>query len=329
MNIIKYFCNFVDEIKTTKTNSSINIAFMKRFSFLAIFLAFASGCVSCGEDDKNNSTVQNKNRNQQPNAQGWEVPHLKGDGIYINHTLADGTPNYCMEYVTDKYHTRWVAYRYDAKTAQRNTTRSDAWAADLALDGMPQYQIASHLPDDRVQTFSKYGYQRGHLVGSAERYYSKEANEQTFYMTNISPMIGAFNSDYWGYIEDICRDKWGRPCAQTGDTLYVVKGGTIDKTIGTCQLYTTNGSLVEMVVPQYYFMACVRRTKDNNVTGIAFLMEHKDYKDTSEANLKSLARKSAMSIDELEKKTGIDFFCNMPDNLEDKVESTFFYWQGL
>ena len=31
---------------------------------------------------------------------------------------------------------------------------------------------------------------------------------------------------------------------------------------------------------------------------------------------------SALSIDELEEKTGIDFFCNLPDDLENTVESS-------
>lgn len=301
---------------------------------LVIVMASITFCSACGGDDESGggkATELNKNRNLQLNAQGWEVPRLQGDGIFINHTLSDGTPNYCMEYVTGKYHTRWVAYRYDPKTAKRNwTSRTDAWAADPALNGMKQYQIASHLEDGRTQTFS--GYNRGHLVGSAERYYSREANEQTFYMTNMSPMLGNFNSKYWGYVEDICRDKWGRACTETGDTLYVVKGGTIDRTIGTLPLRTTSGSLVQMGVPQYYFLACIKLTKTNTITGIAFFIEHKDYQNTAESFLKDKVRNEwAMSIDELEKRTGIDFFCNLPDELEDKVEATYNInsWQGL
>lgn len=34
-------------------------------------------------------------------------------------------------------------------------------------------------------------------------------------------------------------------------------------------------------------------------------------------------RNYAISIDELEKRTGIDFFCNLPDAIEDKVEKAF------
>lgn len=304
---------------------------MKKYISGIIILTLFAFFSSCGDDDDNgsSSSTTNANMNQQLNAQGWEVPRLQSDGVFISHTLSDGSQNYCMEYINTKYHTRWVAYRYDPKNAQRNwTIRTDAWAADPALDNTPQYQVASHV-DGKEQTFK--GYNRGHLVGSAERYYSKEANEQTFYMTNMSPMIGAFNQTYWGCVEDLCRDKWGRTCATSGDTLYVVKGGTLDQTIATCQLQNTNGNTIQMAVPKYYFMACLRRTKSNSVTGIAFMMEHKDFNNKSDSFLSSLARSSAMTIDELEKKTGIDFFCNMPDELEDKVEATYneANWPGL
>ncbi|MBO5205014.1 MAG: DNA/RNA non-specific endonuclease [Prevotella sp.] len=301
-----------------------NIHTFKYFVILATMLASIT-FVSCGSDDDDSTDPKkvNTNRNLQLNAQGWEVPRLQADAVFINHTLSDGTRNYCMEYVNSKYHTRWVAYRYDPKNAQQLwNKRTDAWAPDPMLDKTPQYQID-------IQSFK--GYNRGHLVGSAERYYSKEANEQTFYMTNMSPMIGAFNQTYWSCVEDPCRDNWGRKCTSTGDTIYVVKGGTIDQTIGTCQLKNTLGNTVQMVIPKYYFMACVKRTKSNTVTGIAFWMEHKDFGNKDKNFLNTLARQSAITIDELERRTGIDFFCNMPDELENKVEATYneANWAGL
>lgn len=48
-------------------------------------------------------------------------------------------------------------------------------------------------------------------------------------------------------------------------------------------------------------------------------MEHKEY---SKAPTLEELKASALSIDELEEKTGIDFFCNLPDDLENTVESS-------
>lgn len=50
---------------------------------------------------------------------------------------------------------------------------------------------------------------------------------------------------------------------------------------------------------------------------IGFWMENENI-DRSNDKLKIYAK----SIDELEKITGIDFFCNLPDNIEDKVEAS-------
>ena len=52
---------------------------------------------------------------------------------------------------------------------------------------------------------------------------------------------------------------------------------------------------------------------------IAFWTLHQDASDTNK-NYGDYA----ISIDELEKRTGIDFFCNLPDNIENAVESRYY-----
>lgn len=298
--------------------------------FIALSLTF----VSCGGDDDDTpgsggGTTVSKNENKNPSsikdADRLEMPRLVGSDkdIFIIHKTNDGLYNYSMEYNTAALHSRWVAYRYDTKLAAKNyTTRTDAWAPDPALKDYTYAQVD-------VQTF-KEGYQRGHILGSAERYYSKQANEQTFYMSNMSPMIGPFNTTYWGALEDKVRDDWGRPIA-AGDTLYVVKGGTTDQVNTRIPVWSTTGSTTYMAVPKYYFIALLKRSSSGSLTSIGFILEHKDYKDTSNKFLSELPRKSAVSIDELEEKTGIDFFCNLPDDVEKIVESSYSLsqWRGL
>ena len=83
-----------------------------------------------------------------------------------------------MEYDKSKKHSRWIAFRFDNQTKQQNVSRSDEpFDADPAIGS--QYQ--------RVQAdFGKQGYDRGHLCASADRLYSREVNEQTFYYTGSS-----------------------------------------------------------------------------------------------------------------------------------------------
>ncbi len=306
---------------------------MKLKHFFLPLIAISLAFISCGGDDDDTigggaASSQNVNRNPSSikDADRIEIPRLKGteQDIFIVNKTDDGLYNYCMEYNTNAIHSRWVAYRYDKKLAAKNwPTRSDAWAADPSLKNHSYAQVA-------VQTFK--GYQRGHILGSAERYYSKQANEQTFYMSNMSPMIGVFNTTYWGTVEDKVRDDWGRPIA-AGDTLYVVKGGTIDNGMINTRLdvLNTNGSTTYMAVPKYYFIALLKQTSNGSLTAIGFMLEHKDYKNTTNKFLSELPRNSALSIDELEEKTGIDFFCNLPDNVENIVEASYSLsqWSGL
>lgn len=289
---------------------------------------------SCGGDDEVEPTggivdmSENTNANKVSTDESitrWEMPKLQNDFDYITHYLSDGRLNYAIEYCPQKYHAHWVAYRYDTSLAAQRTTRSDEWGAEPYYNNNRKYQIAAG------EMFS--GYNRGHIIGSAERLCSREANVQTFYMSNMSPMLSKFNSVYWGEVEDKVRDNWGRKVA-AGDTLYVVKGGTIDDNHirqWRVNVRNTLGQTVEVVVPTHYFIACLMRRANGNCTAIGFYMEHKDYKDESTTFLSQLRRNSAMSIDELEKLTGIDFFCNVPDRIENFVESRYDIssWQGL
>ena len=305
---------------------------MKRLSHTLLYMSLAAllttGCGSDndttpgGDDTSVNTNANDASRNS--DLARWELPHTTSGNVFIAHRTGDGLMNYCLEYNLQANHSQWVAYRFDKTLAANNTggKRTDAWNYDPDLSAYREHQLD-------VQYF--YGYQRGHLVGSAERYYSLEANEQTFYMSNMSPMIGNFNGNDWGNgIEVLIRD-WGRGMT-TGDTLYVVKGGTTDQRLGYATVRNRLGQNIQMVVPKYYFAACLKRLSTGYVYAIGFWIEHKDHKTNGDkTKAVALARECAVTIDRLEELTGLDFFCNMPDVYEDKVEAQMntSQWSGL
>ena len=303
---------------------------MKIQSYL-LSLSLLSSCLfitSCDDDDndfngKIEITDENRNANDastDASLARWEMPATDTSCDYITHYTSDGLLNYAMEYSKEKMHSRWVAYRYDSKLKAQVTSRSDEWGVEPFYNNNKTYQIATGF-------FG--GYNRGHLVGSAERLYSHEANVQTFYMSNMSPMNGNFNSIYWGEIETLVR-KWGRNCG-AGDTLYVVKGGTLDSLLTTTTVRNTLGETVQMAVPKYYYIAVLSLSSEGKAKAIGFWIEHKDFKDSSLSNLKKIRQAAACTIDELEERTGIDFFCNVPDCIENIVEARYTRssWPGL
>ncbi|KAG0640025.1 hypothetical protein HOY80DRAFT_38796 [Tuber brumale] len=58
----------------------------------------------------------------------------------------------------------------------------------------------------RLNDYRGSGYDRGHQVPAADAKFSQEAMDDTFFLTNMCPQVGAgFNRDYWSHFEDFCR----------------------------------------------------------------------------------------------------------------------------
>ena len=239
-----------------------------------------------------------------------EIPALKGGSMnqFITHTTkrnGKDYPTYSLEYSYKYKHSYWIAYRFD-NTTGGNVGRNEAYKPDPEL---PSQYAAKH------NDYTNSGYTRGHLCASSDRQYSKEANQQTFYMSNISPQCGnGFNQSgsAWNTGEDKVQ-AWGYNISRSTDTLYVVKGGTIGE--GMIKGYIKN----EIAIPKYFFMAVLFRSGDN-YKAIGFYMPHENLKDDPD---KKDPKKYLMSIDALEQETGIDFFHNLPDNIENTVEATY------
>ena len=269
---------------------------------------------ACSEDDSHysfSSGSDNSNdATQNPYATRLELPRLKDDGnsiLLVHETDAYGV-NLCIEWDCTRTAQRWTAYQlYGANSVtnwNRNNWKNTEWGGD-------PFQPDPDLPADvrtELEQYRRSGYDRGHICPSADRLNSKDANEQTFYLSNMHPQINAFNAGVWLNMENKIR-VWNQPSFR--DTLYVVKGGTIDGDDKIIRI-TDKG----LPVPKYFFMAILCKNKDSSQSGykaMAFWVEHTANQDTD-------LRKYVISIDELEEKTGIDFFCNLPDDIEEKVE---------
>lgn len=74
-----------------------------------------------------------------------------------------------------------------------------------------------------------------------------------------------------------------------------------------------------LACPKYYFMAILAQ-KGDTYHAIGFWVEHKE--DWPKKPTADQLKACAVSIDDLEVNTGLDFFCNLPDVIEDEVESS-------
>ncbi len=245
-----------------------------------------------------------------------EIPRLSKDVVdekaafvvhYAPDNYGESRLNFSLEYNYASHHSRWVAFTFFDKTAESNTGRSNAWSYDPQL-----IEWTNNETDYRGS-----GYDRGHIMASADRLYSRTANEQTFYYSNITPQVNSFNAGIWLELEGAVR-AWGRSNTFR-DTLYVVKGGTIrDDQV----LHTIGKS--EIVVPKYNYMAVLSKKADT-YKSIAFWFENRFYP------LPYKLENHAISVEELEELTGIDFFHNLPNEIENVVEKQkrISDWPGL
>lgn len=311
---------------------------MKRIKIYLLMLLAALTVGSCGSDnDGPGGGGDNTNTNANVVTPGMpdeitrlEFPKVKGGtSTVIVHETDQYGVNFCTEFDTSKKSQRWSCYavyksnnrkgwdrdywKYNHPSWDGKTWNGDPFQLDPKLPTNVQPGVhefsSSSMPSEGITYF-----QRGHIVASEDRICSKDVNGQTFYMTNMQPQIGEFNKGIWADMEAKIRsfltyNKSTRP-EFANDTMYVCKGGTIDKSEQILG-YTKNG----FIVPKYFFAAVMIKNKSGH-KAIGFWFEHKKYYPPTEKLSAHI-----INIAKLEELTGIDFFCNLPDDEERQIEN--------
>lgn len=195
---------------------------------------------------------------------------------------------------------------------EHNNPNYVAWelAADEAVGTVPRSNNFAPDPDvpapHQVTTndYKGCGYDRGHMAPAADMKWSYEAMRECFYMSNICPQNHSLNAGSWQVLEEACR-RWAK---QEG-SVYIVCGpvyrGVKHKTIGKEHIIT---------VPEGFFKVVLSLQKGKE-KAIGFYYSNNDSRQPME--------QTAMSVDDIEEITGMNFFVNVKDDIEDRVEATF------
>ncbi len=91
---------------------------------------------------------------------------------------------------------RWAMEVIDPHNARVEVQRNDAFRADLRI---PE-QFRADLEDYRGS-----GFDRGHLIASADRRAERVENSETFLLTNMAPQKPRFNRGIWKRLEEAVR----------------------------------------------------------------------------------------------------------------------------
>lgn len=198
---------------------------------------------------------------------------------------------YTLSYHEEHEQAEWVAYQLQPNSNSTSDFKRPYFTED------PKVQTAS--ADWR--NYRNSGYDKGHLCPAGDMKFSKQAYDDTFYTSNISPQKPDFNAGVWNRLEQKVR-YW----ADKYDGLFVVTGGVLEPNLRTI-------GKEEVSVPNAFYKVLFRKD-DDKLRTIAFLVPH----ENSEQPLYSFV----ISIDELEKRTGIDFFHQLPDTIEKRMEES-------
>lgn len=197
---------------------------------------------------------------------------------------------YTLSYLEAVEQAQWVAYPLTADMLVARAKRNDCFRAD------PTVATESATPAD----YRRSGYDKGHLKPAADAAFAQEAMDETFFMSNMSPQVPGFNRGIWKSLEEQVRG-WVR----ADQPLYIVTGPIFAegaKTIGQNQV----------AVPKAYYKVILDYTLPD-IKGIGFILDNK--KTTRPLNT------FACTIGRVEQITAIDFFPQLPDELEKTLEA--------
>lgn len=211
---------------------------------------------------------------------------IDGEQI-IRHT------GYTLSYNEDAEQPSWVAYELTKDEVLGGGTREDSFKED------PSVITGSATLAD----YKGSGYDRGHMAPAADFKWSSEAMSDTFFLSNMSPQAPSFNRGIWADLEAAVRTM-----AYDNDEVYVVTGPVL-----TDGPYETIGKN-KVAVPKRYYKV-ILDYKDPDIKAIGFVLPN----EGSSEPLSSFA----MSVDDVEEITGIDFFPRLPDDQEDIIESQY------
>ena len=155
--------------------------------------------------------------------------------------------------------------------------------------------------------YTKSGYTRGHMAPSGDMKWDEDAMNECYYTSNICPQNKELNAGLWEEVESLSRT-WARRYGK----VWICCGPIVDDV----HLMVKS----KIAVPSSFFKV-ICAEQNNRYHAIGFIFPNED--------CKGRIWQYAYSVDEVERITGHDFFYNLPDDIEDKIEAddTFNFWR--
>jgi len=225
---------------------------------------------------------------------GWP----SDDGELVVHNA------FALSYSEEHEMASWVAHIILDDVAEGRTTRTNDFRIDESVSSgsseEADYFLKTKVSGDKWD-YDGYGYDRGHLAPSADFRWNQKALSESYFYSNMTPQHPDFNRGTWAELESYIRDY----AIENQVDLYVVTGPILND-----ELPKVERSVNGMSLPAYHYKVVLDM---ENGRAIGFLMPNEACEKSIEAY--------SVSIDEVEERTGLDFFSGIPDEVEKSIES--------
>ena len=192
------------------SSKKIKIAITVIIGLFALYKQY----INKGTENKNSASSDKTVVNNTSNL-GFNFLPTSTTGQIVKHN------GYSLSYNEDHEQAEWVAHSLSKDDIQYIKRKRPYFIAD------PKVKTTSA----GWRNYKKSGYDKGHLCPAGDKRYTKEAHDETFYTSNISPQKHDFNAGIWNKLEQKTR-YW----AKKYNHLYVITGGILEKNLKTIHL---------------------------------------------------------------------------------------------
>lgn len=235
---------------------------------------------------------------------GIDTGGLPDASRMLDVAMPEGVPDIRKDYTgftvsfnPDNHTPNWVAWELLGPETSGGNSRYNKFWQDPDIDGCPT-----------TRDYSNSGYDRGHMCPAADQKWSQEAMVDCFSLANIVPQANALNAGAWKTLE-------------SKERLWAVRDSAILIVAGPVYSEEDRGRIgnAGVRVPGAFFKVLAAPWLDEP-RGIAFVYPNM----VSPGNMEHYV----MTIREVEQLTGYDFFHNLPDDIENAIEtvSSFRDW---
>lgn len=213
------------------------------------------------------------------------IPELKPEDEVVKHSAM------FLCYSEKHEQAKWVAHIIHPDVVSGGFSRSNDFREDSLV------KTGTAIKED----YWNSGYDRGHMAPSADFRWSRKALSESYYYSNMSPQKPELNRESWALLEDKLRYH----VVVTGEPLFIITGPVLEDGLPAI------GTVNKVSIPKLnYKIALDISGKEKKAIGFIMRNGKNEYPTFS----------YAVSIDSIEKLTGIDFFPSLPDELESVLE---------